>query len=172
MSGYATQSHGVVPTGMFGYDPTLFQFNHDTDKAKALLAEAGHPNGGFELTMTFATGDTIEEQAGELWKAELDKLGVKLNLQPLAWEAQWDLGKGDPAKAQDVFAMYSWPTYVTPYDSLFNMFHSEEKPLFNLGYYNNPKFDALIDDANQLSGADKAAAGKKFQEAQKMLVDD
>ncbi|HLB49570.1 MAG TPA: ABC transporter substrate-binding protein [Anaerolineales bacterium] len=172
LEGYATQSRGPVPTGMFGHDPTLFQYTHDLDQARPLLTEAGYPDGGFELTMTYATGDTLEEQAGELWKAELAKLGVTLNLQPLAWEAQWNLGRGDPANAQDIFVMYWWPTYVTPYDFLFNMFHSEASTLFNLGYYGNPKFDEMIDTANELSGSDKAGAERMFQEAQKMLVDD
>jgi len=172
MSGYAIQAQGPVPSGMFGHDPSLTQYTYDLDKAKQLLAEAGYPDGGFELTMTYATGDTIEEQAGELWKAELAKLGVTLNLQPLAWEAQWDRGKGDPAKAQDIFVMYWWPTYVTPYDFLFNMFHSEEETLFNLGYYNNPAFDEKIDQANELSGSDKAGAEVIFKEAQKSLVED
>ena len=172
MEGYATQSRGPVPTGMFGYDPTLSQYTYDLDQARSLLAEAGHPDGGFEVTMTYATGDTVEEQAGELWKSELGKLGVTLNLQAMAWEAQWALGKGDPAQAQDVFVMYWWPTYVTPYDFLFNMFHTEEETLFNLGYYSNPEFDAAIDHANELIGADKDQAESMFREAQKMLVDD
>ncbi len=172
MEGLAVQARGPVPTGMFGHDPALFQYTYDPDKARSLLAEAGHADGGFELTFTYATGDTVEEQAGELWKAELAKLGITLNLQPLAWEAQWDLGKGDPANAQDVFVMYWWPTYVTPYDFLFNMFHTEEETLFNLGYYRHPEFDATIDEANELIGADRATAEKMFQEAQRMLVEE
>ena len=172
MSGYATQAHGTIPAGMYGSDPSLFQYGLDPDKAKSLLAEAGYPDGGFELTMTYATGDSVEQQAAELWKAELAKLGITLNLQPMAWEAQWDLAKGDPVKAQDIFVMYWWPTYTTPYDFLFNMFHTEETPLFNLGYYFNANFDKLIDDANTLSGSDKAKAETMFQDAAKILVED
>jgi len=100
------------------------------------------------------------------------EFGVTLDLQGLAWEAQWDLGKGDPATAQDVFVMYWWPTYVTPYDFLFNMFHSEEQPLFNLGYYRSAAFDQTIDGANEVSGADKAAAEAMFRTAAKTLVDE
>ncbi len=172
MSGYATQARGVIPAGMYGSDSALFQYSWDTDKAKTLLAEAGFPDGGFELTVTYATGDAVEQQAAELWKAELAKLGITLNAQPMSWEAQWDLAKGDPAKAQDVFVMYWWPTYATPYDFLFNMFHSEDNPLFNLGYYNNVDADKLMDDAHTLSGTDKAKAETMFKDAAKMLVED
>jgi peptide/nickel transport system substrate-binding protein len=52
------------------------------------------------------------------------------------------------------------------------MFHSEEQPLFNLGYYKNPKFDELIDKANEVSGSNREEATKMFVDAQKILVDD
>ncbi|MHB8779152.1 MAG: ABC transporter substrate-binding protein [Anaerolineales bacterium] len=172
MSGYATQARGVIPAGMYGSDSSLFQYSLDLDQAKSLLTEAGYPDGGFELTMTYATGDLVEQQAGELWKSELAKLGITLNAQPMSWEAQWDLAKGDAANAQDIFVMYWWPTYATPYDFFYNMFHTEEQPLFNLGYYYNADFDQLIDDANTLSGSDKAQAETMFKDASKMLVED
>jgi peptide/nickel transport system substrate-binding protein len=171
LEGYATQSRGLIPTGMFGHDPAATQYTYDLEKARALLAEAGVAE-GLELTMTYAIGDTVEQAAGELWKAELAKLGITLNLQPMAWEAQWDLGKGDPANAQDIFVMYWWPSFVTPYDFFFNLFHSEESTLFNLAYYSNPDFDALIDQANEVSGGDKAAAEQMFKDANRMLIDD
>jgi peptide/nickel transport system substrate-binding protein len=157
---------------MWGYSEEIPQYSYDLDKAKELLAEAGYPDGGFELLYTYSTGDLDEQQLGELWKAELAKLGIDLQVQGMNWEAQWDLGKSDPQKAQDVFVMYWWPTYVTPYDFLFNMFHSEEDILFNLGYYRNPEYDELIDTANTFSGSDRAKATDMFVQAQEMLVDD
>jgi peptide/nickel transport system substrate-binding protein len=68
--------------------------------------------------------------------------------------------------------MYWWPTYVTPYDYLFNLFHSEPSPNYNLGYYANADFDKLIDDANGLSGTDRAKAEQMFKDAQRKIVED
>jgi peptide/nickel transport system substrate-binding protein len=172
LQGRGTQAHGPVPAGMWGHSDSLFQYTLDLDKAKELLAEAGHPDGGFDLVYTFATGDFDEQQLGELWKAELSKLGINLQVQALNWEAQWDLAKSDPQKAQDVFVMYWWPDYVSPYSFLYSMFHSEDEILFNLGYYRNPEYDKLIDDANALSGSDREKADELFVEAQQILVDD
>lgn len=168
----ATQAYGPVPVGMWGQSKDLPQYTHDLEKAKALLTEAGYPDGGFKLLMTFATGDQDEQQVGELWKAELAKLGIDLEVQGLNWEAQWDLGKSDPQKAQDVFVMYWWPDLISPYSFLRSMFHSEDETLFNLGYYKNPDFDAMINQANEISGSDREKATQMFIDAQKILIDE
>jgi peptide/nickel transport system substrate-binding protein len=172
MGDRATQAYGPVPAGMWGFSTDLPQYSYDLGKAKELLAEAGYPDGGFDLLYTFATGDLDEQQLGEVWKAELAKLGINLEVQGLNWEAQWDLAKSDPQAAQDVFVMYWWPDYVSPYSFLYSMFHSEEEILFNLGYYRNPEFDEMIDTANALSGSDREQAEQMFIDSQKILIDD
>ena len=172
MLGEATQAYGPVPAGMWGHSEDLFQYTYDLDKARELLAEAGYPEGGFDLLMTYATGDLDEQQVGELWKAELAKLGINLEVRGMEWEPQWDLAKSDPMAAQDIFVMYWWPTWITPYDFLFNMFHCEETILFNDGYYCNSEFDKLIDQANELTGSDRKEAERLFFEAQKILIED
>ncbi|MCX7855219.1 MAG: ABC transporter substrate-binding protein, partial [Anaerolineae bacterium] len=172
VSGYAVQSRGPVPLGMWGHSDKLFQYTYDLDKARELLAQAGYPNGGFKLVMTHVAGDLDERQAGEVWKAELAKLGIDLEVRGMSWEAQWDLGKSDPMQAQDIFVMYWWPDYVSPYSFLYSMFHCEEETLFNLAYYCNPRYDELIDEGNRLSGSNRKEAERLFIEAQKILVEE
>ena len=171
-AGLGSRAMGVIPTGIWGHDDTAPVPTTDLDGARALLTEEGLGDGGVELVMTYATGDPLEATAGELWKANLETLGITLTLQPMAWEAQWQLGKSDPAAAQDIFVLYWWPTYVTPYDFLFNLFHSEKTPNYNLGYYANPDFDKLIDEANTFSGTDRAKAEQMFKDAQRMVIED
>ncbi len=171
-AGFGSRAYGVIPAGIWGHDPDAPIPQTDLEAARALLAEEGLADSGLELTMTFATSDPLESTAGELWKANLETLGINLSLQPMAWEAQWELAKSDPAQAQDIFVMYWWPTYVTPYDYLVNLFHSEETPTYNLGYYSNPEFDRMIDEAAALSGTDRAKAEEMFKQAQRMIIDD
>ena len=171
-AGQGTLASGPIPAGMWGHSADLPGYEYDLDKAAALLADAGIGAGELSLLYTYVADDLDEQQVGELWRAELAKIGVDMELQGLAWEAQWDMGQGDPLEAQDVFAFYWWPSYVTPYDFLFSLFHSEDEPFFNLGYYNNPEYDALIDEGNQVSGVDRDAAAEKFIQAQEMLMND
>jgi peptide/nickel transport system substrate-binding protein len=172
LQGRGTQAYGPVPAGMWGHSKDLLQYTYDLDKAKELLAEAGYPDGGFDLLYTFATGDLDEQQLGELWKAELAKLGINLEVRAMNWEAQWDLAKSAPENAQDILTFYWWPDYVSPYSFLYGMFHTEDEILFNLGYYYNSEFDELIDTANALSGSDREKAEETFIQAQEMLVED
>jgi peptide/nickel transport system substrate-binding protein len=172
MGSRATQAYGPVPAGMWGFSEDLLQYNYDIDKAQDLLTQAGLSEGGFDLVYTFSTGDLDEQQLGELWKAELAKLNINLDVRALNWEAQWDLAKSGPASAQDIFVMYWWPDYVSPYSFLYSMYHSEEEILFNLGYYRNSEFDEMIDEANALSGSDRQKAEDMFIQAQETLIDD
>lgn len=173
MKGYAHQSRGPIPMGLWGYDEDLPQYEYDLDKARQLLEEAGYPDGGIELTLTYASGDENERRTAELYKAELAKLGITLELRGMPWEAQWDLAKAtNPAERQDIFMMYWWPDYANPYSFLYSLFHTEEDVLFNMSYYSNEQYDRLIDEANALAGSDRDQAIEMYGQAQEILVDE
>ena len=170
LGGEAVRSRGIVPLTVWGAHPDLEIPDTDLDRAEQLLEEAGAS--GLTVTYSYDAGTTEQQQIGEVWKANLASIGVDLVLDPLTWDARWERAKGDPQEAQDVFTMFWFPTYVTPYDFLFSVFHSEEEPFFNLGYYSNEAFDDLINEADALSGTDREAAIALFQQAQEILMED
>jgi len=172
VGGLGSQPRGVIPAGMWGHDPTLPQYEFDLVRAQQLLAQAGYPTGGFTLTLTYTLGDLFEQKFAELYKEQLATLGITLDIQGLPWEAQWARAQAGPEGAQDIFVMYWWPTYITPYDFLWNMFHSASYAFFNLGYYNNSAFDLTIDTASTLEATDRATAWEMYSDSQQMLVDD
>ena len=163
--GKGTQAHGAVPVAVWGHDPDAPAVRPDPAKARALLAEAGYTD-GLELTFTF---DTQQRVTAELWQAALAEIGVTLQLEEAEWMIRWENARSDPANAPQAY-MISWlPDVVGPYTYLYNLFHSQEPTSFNLGFYSDPAFDALADEGNVLSGADRAAAAEKFIAAQRML---
>jgi peptide/nickel transport system substrate-binding protein len=173
LGGYAAPSYGFVPVGLWGHSEKVFQYTYDLEKAKQLLTQAGYPNGGFKLLLTYLSGDEAEKITSELYKTELAKLGIEVEIRSMPWDSQWEMAKSlNAADRQDIFVMYWWPDMPSPYSMLYSTFHSEEQPSFNLCYYKNPAFDKLIDDANELSGSDRATAEGMFIEAQNMLMDD
>jgi peptide/nickel transport system substrate-binding protein len=170
--GAYTQSRGAVPAAMWGHGSDLFQYTYDPQKAKQLLADAGYPNGGFDLTLTYMSDLPTEAWAVELWSFPLSELGIKLKPQAMTFESLWELAKSDPSKAQDI-ATFGWfPALVDPYDPLKNMYHCEDTPYWNVSYYCNKTFDTLIDDANSLAATNIQEATQKYIEAQSILIED
>ncbi len=173
-AGLARVASGPIPYGMPGHFEDL-RFEYNLTKARELLAEAGYPEGGFKLLLVYTAGDVYEKKTAELIKASLAVLGIEVEIRPMSWEEQWALAQAgweDPMKAQDLFIFYWWPTYITPYDFLYNMFHNEENTLFNLCYYENPEFERLIDEAVYWEGINYTRALELYHEAQKILYED
>ena len=168
--GEATRAVGPVPQTVWGAATGDSMPQTDLGRAAEILAEAGV--GDLALTYSYDVGEVEQEQIGEVWKADLASIGVDLVLEPLTWDARWEIAQGDPAGAQDVYTMFWYPTYVTPTDFLYSLYRSEEAPFFNLGYYSNPEFDALLDGADAVSGTDTDAAIDMFRQAQQILIED
>jgi len=170
MGDNAVQSRGAIPVGHWGRSESLFQYAYDLAKAKELLAKAGYAK-GFKLLFTYMSGDEAEKKSAELYKSELAKIGVDLEIRAMPWDSQWELSKStDPKKRQDMMAMYWWPDYASPSTWLFNLFHSEDSINYNVAYWKNPAFDKLIDKASEASGVDRAGAEKLYVEAQGILI--
>jgi peptide/nickel transport system substrate-binding protein len=170
--GYGTQSRGPVPEGVFPWSADVPQYTQDLAKAKDLLTQAGYPNGGFSLNLTYAAENQNEARFAPLIKEAYAKLGVDVTITPIAFNQQWEQAKGDPAGRQDMFLLLYWPTYSDAgSDNLWSMFHSSDKPFFNLSYWKNTQFDTLVDDAIGLTATQRDQAQAKYTEAMKLLVD-
>lgn len=168
--GRAVRSRGIVPQAMWGSHPELEIPRTDLEAASRLLDDAGMTD--ISIIYSYDAGTIEQQQIGEVWKAGLATIGVDLVLEPLTFDARWAKAKADPDGAQDVFVMFWFPTFVSPYDFLYSVFHTEEEPFFNLGYFSNGEFDTLIDEADTLSGTDRYGAIELFRRAQEILVDE
>ena len=166
--GKGTLAHGAVPAGVWGQDPEPQRYIEDLDKARSLLEEAGYGD-GMEITFSY---DPPEEPTAELWQANLAKIGVTLNLEPADITTRWEPARRSPELAPEAFMLRWAPDIVDPYSYLFNLFHSEEEPLWNMGFYNDPAFDALLEQARLETVTDPAAATDDYIAAQRMLADD
>ena len=173
-SGIAKVASGPIPHGMWGHFED-FYYQYNLTLAKELLAKAGYPGGiNRTLLLVYTAGDIYEKRTAELIKASLAKIGINIEIKPMSWEEQWALAKTgweNPEAAQDLFIFYWWPTYITPFDFLYNMFHNESK-IFNLCYYENPEFNKLIEEAFTLEGINRTKALELYYKAQKILYED
>jgi peptide/nickel transport system substrate-binding protein len=172
-NGSATQARGPVPKGQFGYSEKVIQYEYNLEKAKKLLAQAGFPDGGFKLTLTYAAENVSEGRIAPLIQSEFKKLGIEVEVKGIVWTSQWAKAKGNPKEAQDIFLLMWWPTYSDPYETLYTLLHNEkDKPVWNLAYYVNPAYDNMIRKAYEMTGSNPDKALDLYIQAQNMVQKD
>lgn len=82
LNGRATVANQILPPLMPGYDKSYTGYEYDPEKAKALLAEAGFPD-GFETSIECIAVDP-QPKLCESFQQDLAKVGIKLTINTLA----------------------------------------------------------------------------------------
>ena len=112
VKGNAYNLGGHIPPGARGHNPNLTLYTYDTTKAKALLAEAGYPN-GFEMNFIAPESQRLEAQ---IMKTMLERIGLKVKLEVMSYpewlQKVWVRSEKD-AQAQewDVSVCYNGDVY-------------------------------------------------------------
>ncbi len=170
LAGTGTAPRGPLPASMWGAGKfELPKF--DPQKAAQLLEESGVPRKDWKVTAMYIGDFQPYAQSIELFQAHAAEVGVEVTLLPGEWGVIWGKAK-NPDTAANIQSMTWWPAYATPSDWLWAQWHTEKKPLFNLSYYSNPKFDAATEAFLQLEGVSREAAAAKSIEAQSVLIAD
>ena len=144
--------------------PQATKYNNDMAKAKALLVEAGYPD-GFETTLSFDLGGAeVNEPLSVLLQESLAQLGIKTTLNKIPG-ANWrtELNKKEMPLYVNTFA--GWLDY--PEYFFYWCYHSDNS-VFNTMNYKSPQMDALIDGARAAAGVDDTA---KYDASVKGFVD-
>lgn len=139
---------GPISPRTFGANLDLEPYAYDVEKAKALLAEAGYPD-GFETTLAYPTNMTqIQEQAQAI-AADLELIGVRAKLEPLDRSVMWEKYKG---REHEMY-IYWWDDNPEPDRYVYSLFHSNSRDY----YYKNPETDAALDNGRSTIDRDKRA---------------
>jgi peptide/nickel transport system substrate-binding protein len=171
MRGKAQQARGPIPSNFVGFNPDTPQYSYDPEKAKALLAEAGYSDGGFNINYTYETGYFWKRPLGELFQANMADLGITVDIQELSPSAWYEL-LSNPETANHAFGLVWWPAVRTPFDFMFSCFATgaQGKAGYNWGYYSNPELDALLEDGT--TEPDETTRMEIYAAAQDLLVEE
>lgn len=145
-----------VPMNSWGYNPDIEALvpAYDLEQAKADLAEAGYPGGGFKLTLT-TSNDSTRMRAATVLQAFWAQIGVDLEIIT--------------ASNAEVTATYTEGTNVItsmaqggstdPSTFLGYLFSSEKvRTNYNNFEYVNPEVDALIKEAASITDQEERKA--------------
>jgi peptide/nickel transport system substrate-binding protein len=171
LRGKAQQARGPIPSNFVGFNPKTLQYTYDPDKARQMLADAGYPDGGFEIDYTYESGYFWKRPLGELFQSNMADLGVTVNIQELSPSAWADL-LSNPETARHAFGLVWWPTLAIPYDYMFSLFATGAQGTagYNWGYYSNPELDKLLEQGS--AEVDEAKRTEIYNKAQDLLADD
>jgi peptide/nickel transport system substrate-binding protein len=154
------ENHHVSPI-----HPEYFKLpmiERDVEAAKQLLEEAGHA-GGLELSIDVGnTQGPWEQTLCEIWRDQLQDIGVTLNINVLPASKYWEIWDKTP------FGATSW-THRPLGTMVLSLGYRSGVP-WNETSYANPEFDAALDDAE--ATLDVEARRAKMEKVEKILQDD
>lgn len=168
LRGVNQKALSIVPPGVFGYREKATFLPYDPAKAKALLAEAGFPDGkGLPpLELRHRTGYRDISVVAQAVQQDLkDNLGVTLNIREMEWRSYLEAyNKGENL----IFHMRWAADYLDAQNFLSHML-ATDGPENHLSY-SNPEFDKLCHEAD--STMDSAKRLELYAKAEDMVLQD
>ncbi|HPX70461.1 MAG TPA: ABC transporter substrate-binding protein [Bacillota bacterium] len=163
-NGIAEEAHHQVPPGIFGGTDQVKSYPRDLEKAKALLTEAGYPD-GFDITLT---GLEAYTKTLQVLQSNLTELGLNVEIQVLEFGTFLDEIFGPECSA---FVVEYGVFYPDADAILYRGYHSDFfGPLGNFPRYSNSEMDALLEKARVSS--DKAEREALYVEILTKLNED
>ncbi len=165
--GKATQFRGFVPQGLWGHLDDIKMYTRDVEKAKALIKEAGFPN-GFKISLSLSSRKPWWEQEALIIQSNLKEVGIDVEIQQYADPTLRDrIDRGEFDLCMGVWM----PDYADPYMYLNYWFDSNNKGLAgNRAFYETPKVDEMLRQA--ATETDHETRLKLYTEVQKLLVEE
>ena len=166
-SGHGFLVDGILPRGMYGYNPNLSKIPFDPAEAKNLLAQAGYPN-GFDLTFSVSSASTQGElslirMAVSMWQ----EIGVRASVEVLEEDDFMRLRKSGS------IACYSatWTADFNDPDNFFYTFFGDaENTRFRSLNYPEEDIMAQVRLARTIADADKRI--QKYHDLERVIAQD
>jgi peptide/nickel transport system substrate-binding protein len=165
--GQARRAYGPIPSTVIGYDPSAFHYQTDFAKARALLQQAGVPQ-GTTLTYAYDSGAFPQDQVGSVLQSAFSQIGIKLILQGLSTTGFEDAAYGNKPLSErpNLLGNTWWPDYNDPYNMADTLIDSTQAPPTgnNLGFYHDSRADAALAQMNSADTAKVLRASKVLQD--------
>ena len=164
-SGRGYLENGIMPHGVYGFNPDLPEIPFDRDRARALLRQAGYPD-GFDLTFTVSAASSLGEMAlirtaASAW----EKIGVHTDIRLLPDSEFMSLRKSGE------LACYSatWTADFNDPDNFFYTFFGDrENTRFRSLCYPREEIMERVRDARAI--ADPEARIGEYRELEEIIV--
>lgn len=171
MEGLAKPAHQIITEGFFGWSPELGELEYDIDKAKALLSEAGYPD-GFKIDL-HCTSDRLPMD-GDVCAAlgpMLGRIGIEATVNATPRAVYF------PAQSAGEYSlmMNGWGSLTGEASYILSsMVHTKEEDgsygVFNHFSYSNAEIDGLVEEA--LGTLDEDTRRGLLEDAMELTIND
>jgi len=172
MNGFAEPASQFYPSAVFGYDPSIERPPYSPDKAKALLKEAGYPD-GFEATLDSPNDRYVnDDKIAQAIASQLARIGVKVKVNAIPKKTFFPMTD----RRETSFFLIGWACADGDASAFLDgIAHTYDIDAgygrYNRGRYSNPEVDKLIESASATVDQDERL--QAMREAQRIaLVED
>ncbi|MEG0813016.1 MAG: ABC transporter substrate-binding protein [Clostridium sp.] len=154
----------MIPHMSKYYEPAAETvYTYDTEKAKALLTEAGYPD-GFDLEIAVPSSYSQHVDTAQIIVEELSKIGVRATIKQVEWST-WlkEVYQGSQFQA----TVIGFDGTLAPNDWLKK--YASDSPK-NFMKYSNPEYDKIYNEA--LKTVDETKKTELYKKAQMILAQD
>lgn len=160
---------GPIPTGNGEWyiPPEQLPYKVDVERAKQLLAEAGHPN-GFKTSILVSTQYPIQQgRPAVVLKQQLARIGIDMSIETVEWAVFTQ--RNSPAANWDWDTMITGFTFYADPDSyIYDLYHSSSTSR-NYPGFSDPALDKEMEAARQ--EPDQAKRKTMYMDLQKKVID-
>ena len=166
-SGQAVSLYQIYPSNLPGSEPGKVYYGYDPEKAKALLAAAGYPD-GFTSELVTSNVDPMPKLVQSI-QADLKAIGVETTIKTMGRATYYNFSS-DAAKTQmgtsDWFLDFPDPIdWIVPFFTAANAVQGG----LNTSYYVDPWVEDAVAQAQKMTDAEARLA--KYTEIQQHIMD-
>ncbi len=164
-SGFGTVENGIFPHGLYGFNQDLPEIPYDPEAARALLAEAGYPD-GFELKVCVNTASTQWEMTlmrlvASMW----EKVGVRATIESMD---DTEFLRQRKAGELPCYSATWTADFDDPDNFIYTFFGSKENTAFRSLCYPDEAIMARVQNARLIT--DPAARLEEYRELERVIV--
>ena len=163
LKGNGTPANSIIPPGIMGHPEDREANNYDPEKAKALLAEAGFPN-GIDLETYVVEKDEAADIVVVL-QEQLKKANINLKINLVDQATYVDIRKSGKVQCPILTWYKDMPD---PDNFTYTFYFSDGSQLFSSNW-NDPESDALMTEGRSIPEEQRKPIYEKLE---KMLVED
>ena len=161
--GTGMPAKGILAPGLAGYNTDSPGFEYNPEKAKALLKEAGYPD-GFSMELTQSANSPSTLKVNEALQSMLEDVGIKAEIKQMdsaAWSATRKEGK-----LGSYFT--SWSADYNDPDNFIYTFFAPQNSVARSWNYENKEVQDNLEKARTMT--DMAARYKLYQDIENQIV--